>query len=49
VTGWLLDRTHSFRVALGICTAVTLLGALSYATLAAPTAEKHLQLGGEAA
>ncbi|HLI76826.1 MAG TPA: hypothetical protein VKV02_07765, partial [Acidobacteriaceae bacterium] len=36
LTGWLLDRTHSFTVALGICTAVTLLGALSYATLAAP-------------
>ena len=37
VTGWLLDRTHSFTLALGICSAVTLLGALSYATLAAPS------------
>ncbi|HEV2681876.1 MAG TPA: MFS transporter, partial [Rhodanobacter sp.] len=36
VTGWLLDRTHSFTLALGVCSAVALLGALSYATLAAP-------------
>ncbi|RZU42526.1 sugar phosphate permease [Edaphobacter modestus] len=36
LTGWLLDRTHSFTIALGICSAVTLLGALSYATLAGP-------------
>ena len=36
VTGWLLDRTHSFSLALGVCSAVTLLGALSYATLGAP-------------
>ena len=36
VTGWLLDRTHSFTLALGVCSAVTLLGALCYATLAAP-------------
>jgi sugar phosphate permease len=36
VTGWLLDRTHSFTIALGVCSAITLLGALSYATLAAP-------------
>jgi len=36
VTGWLLDRTHSFTIALGLCSAITLLGALSYATLAAP-------------
>ena len=35
-TGWLLDRTHSFTLALGLCCAITLLGALSYATLAAP-------------
>lgn len=42
ITGWLLDRTHSFTVALGICTAVTLLGALSYATLAAPGADALL-------
>ena len=36
LTGWLLDRTHSFTLALAICSVVTLLGALSYATLAAP-------------
>jgi MFS transporter, ACS family, L-galactonate transporter len=36
LTGWLLDRTHSFSIALGVCSAVALLGALSYATLAAP-------------
>ncbi len=36
VTGWLLDRTHSFTLALLICSVVTLLGATSYATLAAP-------------
>ena len=37
VTGWLLDRTHSFTISLAVCSAITLLGALSYATLAAPT------------
>lgn len=37
LTGWLLDRTQSFTIALGVCSAVTLLGALSYATLAAPS------------
>ena len=37
LTGWLLDRTHSFNLALGVCSAVTVLGALSYATLAAPS------------
>ena len=36
LTGWLLDHTHSFTLALGVCSAVTLLGALSYATLGAP-------------
>lgn len=36
LTGWLLDKTHSFTIALGVCSAVALLGALSYATLAAP-------------
>lgn len=30
VTGWLLDRTHSFRLALVICAVVSMLGALSY-------------------
>ena len=42
LTGWLLDRTHSFNLALGVCSAVALLGALSYATLAAPTG-MHLE------
>ena len=37
ITGWLLDRTHSFTIALGLCSAITLLGALCYATLAAPS------------
>ncbi|MGI4829421.1 MAG: MFS transporter [Janthinobacterium lividum] len=37
LTGHLLDLTHSFTLALIVCSAVTLLGALSYATLAAPT------------
>jgi MFS family permease len=36
LTGWLLDRTHNFTLALGVCSAVALLGAVSYATLAAP-------------
>ena len=30
ITGWLLDVTHSFRVALMICSLATTLGALSY-------------------
>jgi MFS family permease len=42
LTGWLLDRTQSFTIALGVCSAVTLLGALSYATLAAPSG-MHLE------
>ncbi len=45
ITGWLLDRTHSFSLALGICTVVTLLGALSYATLAAPDRREGWALG----
>ena len=36
LTGWLLDRTHSFTLALEACSLVTLLGALSYATLGRP-------------
>jgi MFS family permease len=42
VTGWLLDRTQSFAIALSLCSAVTLLGALCYATLAAPSG-MHLE------
>jgi sugar phosphate permease len=33
LTGWLLDRTHSFRMALMLCAGVTLLGALAYGLL----------------
>ena len=36
VTGLLLDRTHSFTLSLILCSVVTLLGALSYATLGQP-------------
>jgi MFS family permease len=42
LTGWLLDRTHSFTIALGVCSAVALMGAVSYATLAAPSG-MHLE------
>ncbi len=31
ITGWLLDHTHSFHIALMICSLATTLGALSYA------------------
>ncbi len=30
ITGWLLDRTHSFYLPLAICSMVSILGALSY-------------------
>jgi MFS family permease len=30
ITGWLLDHTHSFNIALAICALATTLGALSY-------------------
>jgi MFS family permease len=43
LTGWLLDRTHSFNFALLICCLMTLLGALSYATLAAPPPSHTLE------
>ena len=36
LTGCLVDRTRSFTLALVVCSVVTLLGALSYATLARP-------------
>lgn len=42
LTGWLLDRTHSFTLALEICSVLMLLGALSYATLAKPPREGTL-------
>ena len=47
ITGWLLDRTHSFSIALSVCSGVTLLGALSYATIAAPEADKTAQIGSQ--
>jgi cyanate permease len=31
ITGWLLDRTHSFHLPLIICSIVSILGAFSYA------------------
>ena len=37
LTGWLLDRTQSFTLSLEACSTVTLLGALSYATLGRPS------------
>ena len=36
LTGGLLDRTHSFTLALLVCSFITSVGAISYATLAAP-------------
>ena len=33
ITGWLLDRTHSFRISLMICACVTAAGALAYLTM----------------
>lgn len=33
VTGWLLDRTHSFHIALLICSVVTTAGAVAYLTM----------------
>ncbi len=36
VTGTLLDHTHSFTLGFVVCATVTVLGAVSYATLAAP-------------
>ncbi|MEO8736404.1 MAG: MFS transporter [Edaphobacter sp.] len=33
VTGWLLDRTHSFHIALLICSVVTAAGAVAYLTM----------------
>ncbi|HEV2576455.1 MAG TPA: MFS transporter [Acidobacteriaceae bacterium] len=47
VTGWLLDRTHSFTLSLELCSGVMLLGALSYATLARPPREGTLAAGPE--
>jgi len=46
-TGWSLDRFNSFTLALALCSVVTSLGALSYATLAKTDelqVEEHRQL-----
>ena len=42
LTGAIVDHTQSFALAFAVCGAVTLLGALSYATLAAPSG-MHLE------
>jgi MFS family permease len=47
LTGFLLDRTHSFNLALGVCSVVTLLGALSYGTLAAPDGMRLERVAGD--
>ncbi len=49
ITGWLLDRTHSFTAALFICSLVTLLGAVSYATLAGTRVLRQDHLNADAA
>jgi MFS family permease len=36
LTGWLVDRTHSFALGFAICGVMAVIGAVSYATLAAP-------------
>jgi MFS family permease len=41
LTGYIVDHTGSFSLALSICSGVTLLGAVSYATLALPSQERH--------
>jgi len=42
LTGWILDRTHSFHFALIICSCVTFLGAVAYLTLVQkPMEEPH--------
>jgi cyanate permease len=33
ITGWLLDRTHSFHLTLVICSLVSMLGAFSYVVI----------------
>jgi len=43
LTGWILDRTHSFQIALVVCACVTFLGALAYLGLVRrPMAEDQL-------
>lgn len=40
ITGFFVDRLHSFQVGLLVCSGMTVLGAISYATLAAPSAPR---------
>jgi cyanate permease len=40
-TGWIVDRTRSFAAAFVVCSVVTAMGALSYATLAPTAKEKN--------
>jgi len=42
LTGWFLDRTHSFHIALTICACVTFLGAMAYLTLVQKPIESPL-------
>jgi len=48
LTGWLLDRTHSFRIALVTCSAMTLLGAIAFFLLANGVIETQSRASGEA-
>jgi hypothetical protein len=43
LTGWLLDRTQSFTLSLEACSIVTLLGALSYATLGRSSGAENVE------
>ena len=43
ITGWLLDRTRSFTLALEFCSVMTVLGALAYFTMARPPEEGTLE------
>ena len=40
ITGFFVDRLHSFQIGLLVCSAMTVLGAISYATLAAPSTQR---------
>ena len=40
LTGWIVDKTHSFALGFVICAVVAVIGAISYATLAAPDGMK---------
>jgi len=44
ITGWLLDRTHSFHLTLAICSIMSILGALSYLLI---VKDQSLSLNGD--